>query len=387
MNNRNYKVTTNEQYCKAINAIMREKGVKFVNFEIKTSNRNPQSKKEIPWCNLFNEFISTVSVPSQMTEKELEKFSDKEKAFIQHYPDCITIAVINKENKLRYELFNGYGRCNWDKKDKDINVNYKFIFNEVYSKLLQDDVKNNQSEIWLDKKGLTIDIDPEKLLEDINLAADIVAEEKGMNIDYCESMDLGEVFPAIAEMAAHPNELKNEEYILDTLRFVSDEHSIFPKEMETASLEQFKEYFDEHYQEILISIREDVDRYLSEYNEEQPIRNEHFQPNECPFCGSQALLPIDDGKVVCVECDIEFAIVDHEFEQARHQISASLSACYATERKPLLLKINLEKRQINGAFHDPEAKVWFLVKGQKEPLNIDEFTLEEVKTIIEQIKK
>lgn len=387
MNDRNYRITTNEQYCEAIKTIMRQKGVKFVDFDRKTYDENALTKNQMPWCVLFDEFICTVSVPSLMTEEELQGLDETEKTFIKNNPNCIVLATESDGGMLRYDLFNGMTHCHSTEGENSGEEDYQFLFEEVYSYLWDGGMEDEESDIWLKKNGFVTDIDPERLLYDIKRAAGAVAQAQGMNVTYCESMDLGEVFPAIARFALNPDDLgKDEEDILGTLHFVSDEGSIFPKEMKAASVEQFKEYFDQHYKELLVTVRNDVDHYLAEFQEEDAEQNERFHPTECPYCGCETVLPAGKGCFLCTECEREFTVEDYEFEVARHHISACLSASEPTEEEPLPLDITLGDRHITGGFHDFDAKIWFYIEGQEEPVNIDEFSLDEVKTIAEKIQ-
>ena len=387
MKERNYKVTTNEQYCEAIKAIMRQKGVNHVNFDRKTYDENSLSKNEMPWCVLFDEFISTVCVPSLMTEKELEGLAEIEMAFIKGAPNCIALVVEDKGGQVMYDLFNGETHCHSTGTEDYGEEDYEFLFEEVYSCLWDGGMEDDESEIWLEKNGFFLNLEPGCLLDDISRAADAVAEARGMNVPYCESIDLGDVFPAIVKFALYPDNLgENEESILDTLHFVSEQGSIFPKEMKTASVEQFKEYFDQHYQELLIMVRNDVDHYLAEFEEEDAEQSERFRPAECPYCGCEIVHPDGYWRFFCPECQREFTLEDYEFETLRHRISAFLSASFSTEENPLPLDITVQSMRVVGAFHDPDARVWFNLADRPEPINIDELELEQIKIIEENLK-
>lgn len=391
MKERNYRVTTNEQYCEAIKAIMHQKGVNHVDFERKNYDENALTKNQMPWCVLFDEFISTVCIPSLMTEKELEGLSEIEKAFIGSNPNCIALTVENEDGQVMYDLFNGETHCYSTRGEDYGEEDYQFIFEEVYSYLWDGGMEDEESEIWIEKNGFVTDIDPERLLEDIDRAADAVADARGMNVTYSESMDLGDVFPAIARFALNPNDLgEDEENLLETLHFVSEQGSIFPKEMKTASVEQFKNYFDEHYQELLVMVRNDVDQYLAEFKKEDAEQNERLHPaecpDECPYCGCELVLPNGHGVAHCPECHREFTLEDCEFETLRHRISAILSASFSTEENPLPLDITVQSMHIVGTFHDPEARVWFNIDDRPEPINIDELELEQVKIIEENLR-
>ena len=376
MKERNYKVTTNEQYCEAIKAIMHQKGVNHVSFDRKTYDENTLTKNEMPWCVLFDEFISTVCVPSLMTE-ELEGLAEIERAFIKGAPNCIALVVENKGGQVMYDLFNGETHCHSTGAEDYGEEDYIFIFEEVYCYLWDGGMEDDESEIWLEKNGFFLNLEPECLLEDIRRAADAVAEARGMNVSYCESMDLGDVFPAIVEFALDPDNLgENEDNILGTLRFVSNDESIFPKEMKTASLEQFKEYFDHHYQELLVMVRIDVDHYLAEFEKENTEQNERFHPTECPYCGCEIVHSNGYWRFLCPECHREFSFEDHEFETTRHRISALLSAYTATEERPMKLDITIRSAHITGAFHDSEAIVWLILDGcSEQPVAIDTLSL------------
>ena len=96
------------------------------------------------------------------------------------------------------------------------------------------------------------------MLDYLNETADIIADRYGMNVPYCESMDMT-LFPVIVYTIL--DELDDEEGALDDLQFLAENGRIFPEELSNATLDEFKAYCKEHKEEILAEIESECEYY------------------------------------------------------------------------------------------------------------------------------
>lgn len=91
--------------------------------------------------------------------------------------------------------------------------------------------------------------------------ADIIADYHGMNVPYCESMDMSLFHQPILAM------LDDEEPDLGDLQFLAQNNRLLPDSLAEASLDEFKAYCKEHRDEILDEIEADCKEYQDAYSE------------------------------------------------------------------------------------------------------------------------
>ena len=115
----------------------------------------------------------------------------------------------------------------------------------------------------------------------------------------------------------------------------------------------------------------------------------------CPFCGGTAL--VLKRKYQCDECG-EFNEDELRHEELRKKISSACSGAYASEENPIdctkgsmMLVIGddeamglseLDKPQVTGIFHDPEAIVWVTIDGYSEPMEVDSLSITDLEDIV-----
>ncbi len=99
-----------------------------------------------------------------------------------------------------------------------------------------------------------------EILDLIEETADIIAEKHGMNVSYCESMDMT-LFPVVVETM-----LGNvQDGDLDDLHFLAENGRLIPKEYADAGIARIRGYLLQHKQDILDEIEEDCRAYQSDY--------------------------------------------------------------------------------------------------------------------------
>lgn len=86
------------------------------------------------------------------------------------------------------------------------------------------------------------------LLDKLERIYDAIAEEAGMNVSYCESMN-GSIFPHVVLLS-----LDEEEADLGSVDFLAENGFIFPKELQGKTREEFKKFLDEHERDILSEV-------------------------------------------------------------------------------------------------------------------------------------
>lgn len=111
---------------------------------------------------------------------------------------------------------------------------------------------------------------------------------------------------------------------------------------------------------------------------------------ECPFCGSQHIACKEFEYIHCNECGSDYDTGDMRFEASRHAISSHL--CGTEEGKPLPVDVPIPgtETRVTGCFHDPDARIWFNLEGDKgplEPQDIDSFPISVVRRILHHIEK
>ena len=120
------------------------------------------------------------------------------------------------------------------------------------------------------------------ILDLIAETAAAIADYCGMNVPYCESMDMSlfhtpvyammddyDFNDFIEEEARTWNESKDkylEDYLSD-LHFLAENNRILPDSLEDASLEEIRAYCEEHRDEILDEIEEECNNYLEAYSD------------------------------------------------------------------------------------------------------------------------
>ena len=98
-----------------------------------------------------------------------------------------------------------------------------------------------------------------EILDLIAETADIIADYHGMNVPYCESMDMSLFHQPILAM------LDDEEADLGDLQFLAENNRLLPDSLAKASLDEFRAYCKEHRDEILDEIEQECQVYINAY--------------------------------------------------------------------------------------------------------------------------
>lgn len=98
-----------------------------------------------------------------------------------------------------------------------------------------------------------------QILDLIAETADIIADYHGMNVPYCESMDMSLFHQPILAM------LDDEEADLGDLQFLAENNRLLPDTLSEASLDEFRAYCKEHRDEILDEIEQECQDYINAY--------------------------------------------------------------------------------------------------------------------------
>ena len=98
-----------------------------------------------------------------------------------------------------------------------------------------------------------------EILDLIAETADIIADYHGMNVPYCESMDMSLFHQLILAM------LDDEEADLGDLQFLAENNRLLPDSLAKASLDEFRVYCKEHRDEILDEIEQECQDYINAY--------------------------------------------------------------------------------------------------------------------------
>ena len=99
----------------------------------------------------------------------------------------------------------------------------------------------------------------DEILDLIAETADIIADYHGMNVPYCESMDMSLFHQPILAM------LDEEEPDLGDLQFLAENNRLLPDSLAKASLDEFRVYCKEHRDEILGEIEQECQDYINAY--------------------------------------------------------------------------------------------------------------------------
>lgn len=96
----------------------------------------------------------------------------------------------------------------------------------------------------------------EDLRQDLIVIYNIVAEEMGMNIDYCKSMN-GSLFPTVVDIIlGEAEDYKKESIVQDDYQFLASNGFILPETLKDATYETIKNYVFDNADTILDTIRE-----------------------------------------------------------------------------------------------------------------------------------
>lgn len=99
-----------------------------------------------------------------------------------------------------------------------------------------------------------------EILDLIAETADVIADYHGMNVPYCESMDMSLFHQPVLAMLD-----EDDEPDLGDLQFLAQNNRLLPKSLAEATMEQFKAYCKEHRDEILDEIEQECQIYIKAY--------------------------------------------------------------------------------------------------------------------------
>ena len=98
-----------------------------------------------------------------------------------------------------------------------------------------------------------------EILDLISETADIIADYHGMNVPYCESMDMSLFHQPILAM------LDDEDPDLGDLQFLAENNRLLPDSLAEATMDEFRAYCKEHRDEILNEIEQECQDYINAY--------------------------------------------------------------------------------------------------------------------------
>ena len=98
-----------------------------------------------------------------------------------------------------------------------------------------------------------------EILDLIADTADIIADYHGMNVPYCESMDMSLFHQPILAI------LDDEEADLGDLQFLAQNNRLLPDSLAEATMDEFRAYCKEHRDEILDEIESECQNYINAY--------------------------------------------------------------------------------------------------------------------------
>ena len=98
-----------------------------------------------------------------------------------------------------------------------------------------------------------------EILDLIADTADIIADYHGMNVPYCESMDMSLFHQPILAI------LDDEEADLGDLQFLAQNNRLLPDSLAEATMDEFRAYCKEHRDEILDEIESECQNYINTY--------------------------------------------------------------------------------------------------------------------------
>lgn len=100
-----------------------------------------------------------------------------------------------------------------------------------------------------------------EILDLIAETADIIADYHGMNVPYCESMDMSLFHQPVLAMLDDPDDQPD----LGDLQFLAQNNRLLPKSLAEATLDEFRAYCKEHRNEILDEIESECQGYINAY--------------------------------------------------------------------------------------------------------------------------
>lgn len=111
-----------------------------------------------------------------------------------------------------------------------------------------------------------------QLWNDLDTIREAVAEQAGMNLPYCPSIDFSS-FPYILALTFDKDELTrdmremldDEPAVLDTLQFLAENGRIISREMQNQSLDHIAAWIRSNEDEVLALVRETIEAYYEEY--------------------------------------------------------------------------------------------------------------------------
>lgn len=111
-----------------------------------------------------------------------------------------------------------------------------------------------------------------QLWNDLDTIQEAVAEEAGMNLPYCPSMDFT-AFPYILALLFDEDELTrdvretlgDETAFLETLRFLAENDRIISREVRYQTLGHIRTWIRSNEDKVLAAIRETIEGYYEEY--------------------------------------------------------------------------------------------------------------------------
>ena len=101
-----------------------------------------------------------------------------------------------------------------------------------------------------------------EILDLIAETADIIADYHGMNVPYCESMDMSLFHQPILAMLDNEDDGEPD---LDDLQFLAANARLLPKELSLSNMTEFKRYCKEHRDKILDEIESECQTYINAY--------------------------------------------------------------------------------------------------------------------------
>ena len=100
-----------------------------------------------------------------------------------------------------------------------------------------------------------------EILDLIGETADIIADYHGMNVPYCESMDMSLFHQPVLAMLDDPDDQPD----LGDLQFLAENNRLLPDSLSGATLDEFKAYCKEHRDSILDEIEAVCEEYTTAY--------------------------------------------------------------------------------------------------------------------------
>ena len=103
-----------------------------------------------------------------------------------------------------------------------------------------------------------------EILDLIGETADIIADYHGMNVPYCESMDMSLFHQPVLAMLDDPDDQPD----LGDLQFLAENNRLLPDSLSGATLDEFKAYCKEHRDSILDEIEAVCEEYTTAYEKD-----------------------------------------------------------------------------------------------------------------------